>query len=312
MPIGFRYRTSTYADGGWDTYWYGRNPIGDIVSVYSSSAVKLVSYYYDAWGNTTIFYSNNGSSTTAVKNNLTYRGYYYDSDISMYYLQSRYYDSNTGRFINADSILVDSLLGYNQFAYCENNPVNKVDPTGYFANYVDFDDNYDFLDDPDLYGGSGGAYGSYLIHQHTAYTDSIIGGYYHSGMSSTYGNYNYYNVAGPWSVTDDMATLYRTHGQGYDSFQSFKNAHGKAGEDMEWHHVVEQSQIDRSGFSPEQINNTNNMLRIKKSIHRKISGYYNSKQPFTNEMTVRDWLAGKPIHQQYDFGINVVKIFSGG
>ena len=153
LPIGFRYRTSTYADGVWDTYWYGRNPIGDIVSVYSSSAVKLVSYYYDAWGNTTIFYSNNGSSTTAVKNNLTYRGYYYESDMSMYYLQSRYYDSNTGRFINADSILVDSLLGYNQFAYCENNPVNKVDPTGYFANCVDYDGNYDFLDDSDKFAG---------------------------------------------------------------------------------------------------------------------------------------------------------------
>ena len=160
LPIGFRYRTSTYADGGWDTYWYGRNPIGDIVSVYSSSAVKLVSYYYDAWGNTTIFYSNNGSSTTAVKNNLTYRGYYYDSDISMYYLQSRYYDSNTGRFINADSILVDSLLGYNLFAYCDNNPVNRVDPTGYFADYVDFDDNYDFLDDPDKFAGGGSSSGS--------------------------------------------------------------------------------------------------------------------------------------------------------
>lgn len=132
LPIGFRYRASTYADGVWDTYWYGRNPIGDIVSVYSSSAVKLVSYYYDAWGNTTVFYSNNGSSTTAVKNNLTYRGYYYDSDLGMYYLQSRYYDPVICRFINADSYVStgQGILGYNMFAYCNNNPVMYVDPNG--------------------------------------------------------------------------------------------------------------------------------------------------------------------------------------
>ena len=205
-PIGFKYRTSTYADDAWDTYWYGKNLQGDIVAIYGSDGTLLVSYKYTAWGETTRYYSNGGGTTTAAKNNLTYRGYYYDSDLSMYYLQSRYYDPVIGRFINADSILVNSLLGYNLFAYCLNNPVNRVDPTGHFADYVDFDENYDFLDDPDLYGGSGGAYGSYLIKQHTSYTDSVIGGYYHSGISSTYGNYGYYNVGGGWTVTDNMAT----------------------------------------------------------------------------------------------------------
>ena len=51
---------------------------GDIVEIYSSAGVKLVTYKYDAWGKTTVAYSNNGASTTAVKNNLTYRDYYYD------------------------------------------------------------------------------------------------------------------------------------------------------------------------------------------------------------------------------------------
>ena len=65
-PIGFRYRLNTYEDDVWDTYWYVKNVQGDIVEIYSSAGVKLVTYKYDAWGNTTVAYSNNGASTTAV------------------------------------------------------------------------------------------------------------------------------------------------------------------------------------------------------------------------------------------------------
>ena len=129
-PIGFKYRSSSYAADVWDVYWYGKNLQGDIVAVYNSAGTLLVSYKYTAWGETTRYYSNGGGTTTAAKNNLTYRGYYYDSDLSMYYLQSRYYDPVIGRFINADSALYHSMLGYNMFAYCENNPVNYYDPTG--------------------------------------------------------------------------------------------------------------------------------------------------------------------------------------
>ena len=58
----------------------------------------------------------------------------YDSDLGLYYLQSRFYDANTGRFINADGYVStgQGLLSQNIFAYCGNNPVNRVDSTGYF------------------------------------------------------------------------------------------------------------------------------------------------------------------------------------
>ena len=84
------------------------------------------------WPCLTVAYYN-GGTTAAQYNPFTYRGYYYDSDLGLYYLNSRYYDSNTGRFIGADGQLNDSLLGYNLFAYCENNPVMYIDPTGEFA-----------------------------------------------------------------------------------------------------------------------------------------------------------------------------------
>ena len=129
-PIGFAYRSSSYSEDTWDVCWYEKNLQGDTVAVYSSTGTKLVSYTYTAWGDFTTTYHNGGASTTAVKNNLTYRGYYYDRDLGMYYLQSRYYDPVIGRFINADSALYDNLLGYNLFAYCYNNPVMYIDPTG--------------------------------------------------------------------------------------------------------------------------------------------------------------------------------------
>ena len=60
----------------------------------------------------------------------------------MYYLQSRYYDPEIGRFINADIFAStgQSLLGNNMFAYCRNNPVKNVDYFGFFEVC--------FLDDP--------------------------------------------------------------------------------------------------------------------------------------------------------------------
>ena len=79
--------------------------------------------------------SMTGNMELAVNNPFRYRGYYYDVESGLYYLNSRYYDPQTGRFINADS-QIDSnagFVGYNLFAYCANNPVNMIDSTGSFA-----------------------------------------------------------------------------------------------------------------------------------------------------------------------------------
>ena len=68
-------------------------------------------------------------------NPIRYRGYYYDTETGLYYVSSRYYDPEIGRWINADGYIStgQGLLSTNMFAYCENNPVNKFDPTGNFA-----------------------------------------------------------------------------------------------------------------------------------------------------------------------------------
>ena len=70
-----------------------------------------------------------------VHNPLRYRGYVYDPEFGLYYLQSRYYDPELGRFINADVFTStgQGLTGNNMFAYCNNNPSCCSDPTGMFG-----------------------------------------------------------------------------------------------------------------------------------------------------------------------------------
>ena len=86
---------------------------------------------YDAWGACTVASDTSVCSIAAI-NPFRYRGYYYDAEIGMYYLQSRYYNPVVGRFINADEFVrLDFSLGLGLFLYCENSPVIYKDPTGY-------------------------------------------------------------------------------------------------------------------------------------------------------------------------------------
>ena len=116
-------------------YYLVKNLQGDVTQIRSVYGTVLVEYAYDAWGNV-LDISGTYASTLGQNNPIRYRGYYYDSETSLYYLNSRYYDPANRRFINADNIgylgAGSNLTGYNLFAYCGNNPVMGYDPYGTF------------------------------------------------------------------------------------------------------------------------------------------------------------------------------------
>ena len=123
------------ADGNNKFYYYIYNLQGDVIALADASTGKLVvTYTYDAWGKLVEFEDTTANSV-GTQNPFRYRGYYYDTETKLYYLQTRYYDPDTGRFINADAFAstdISGVLSTNMFAYCENNPVMRSDPTGMF------------------------------------------------------------------------------------------------------------------------------------------------------------------------------------
>ena len=121
-------------------YFYLTNLQGDVTGLADAAGAAVVSYSYDSWGK---LISTTGSlaTTLGVKNPYRYRGYRYDTETGLYYLQSRYYNPEIGRFINADDAEVldggnDHLLENNLFTYCMNNLVNMTDDGGAWPSWV--------------------------------------------------------------------------------------------------------------------------------------------------------------------------------
>lgn len=127
-------------------YHYITNQMGDVIGVADADGNLALEYYYDAWGDSFTARPNScdydgktgwdGAYRLYNDNPIKYRGYYFDHAIGMYYLQSRYFHTDINRFFNADDPDIakqskDVPVGMNLFAYCNNDPVNYVDPTGY-------------------------------------------------------------------------------------------------------------------------------------------------------------------------------------
>lgn len=124
---------------GNDTYYYILNQQGDVIGIVDDEGIYIVSYVYDAWG---LPIKTQGTERLGIgeRNPLRYRGYVYDTETELYYLQSRYYNPEMGRFINADDpgyMGVDGTpSSYNLFSYCGNNPVTRADDEGEFWHIV--------------------------------------------------------------------------------------------------------------------------------------------------------------------------------
>ena len=122
-------------------YFYLKNAQGDVTGLVNASGTQVVSYTYDPWG-APMSVSGSMSATLGAVNPLRYRGYVYDTETGLYYLNSRYYNPTWGRFVNADTAAVvvaspdKANWDKNLFAYCDNNPISRKDDGGEFWETV--------------------------------------------------------------------------------------------------------------------------------------------------------------------------------
>ena len=117
-------------------FYFYKNLQGDIIAIADQNGNIVAKYDYDAWGVCTVT-KDISNCNIATVNPYRYRGYYFDNEIGMYYLQSRYYNAGVGRFVNGDEILFlgtnRTLLSYNLFSYCQNNGVMHIDASGFMT-----------------------------------------------------------------------------------------------------------------------------------------------------------------------------------
>ena len=325
-------------------YYYITNLQGDVIAIADQTGAVVVTYTYDAWGNV-LSVTGTLANSLGLYNPLRYRGYVYDNETGLYYLQSRYYNPETGRFLSVDNRISDvggDVLGYNMFAYCMNNPVNMSDHAGGWPSWatklvaavavvavvavvaavtvatagagtaiaavavgaakgaaIGF-----------AVGAATGAASGAISHRISTGSwdgagEAALNGMANGALSGAVSGAITGGITGGISYNSGATSA----GKGFDTYRQLKNEIGSPGAGNEWHHIVEQSQIAKSGFSPQMIQNTNNIMSISKTTHRAISGYYSSVQPFTNGMIVRNWLAGQSFSAQYEFGTNVIKMF---
>ena len=120
-------------------YYYRKNIFGDVIEIYNNLGTLQCRYVYDAWGNHKVYNASGSEIGVEVANignvnPIRYRGYYWDKEFGLYYLQSRYYDPVVGRFISADSVEYlepNDIIGLNLYAYCYDNPIMYYDPNGH-------------------------------------------------------------------------------------------------------------------------------------------------------------------------------------
>lgn len=128
---------------GNNVFYYEKSIQKDVIAIRDNTHQIVARYIYDAWGNHKVLNPDGteNTSTTFIGNinPIRYRSYYYDTDLEMYWLTTRYYDPETGRFISPDDwsyLNFEKLHGLNLYAYSKNNPVMYYDPSGHFLELL--------------------------------------------------------------------------------------------------------------------------------------------------------------------------------
>ncbi len=252
-------------------YYYVKNLQGDIVKIVSDHGTVIANYEYDAYGKLLSITNSTGAEITsetsiALLNPFRYRGYVYDDETGFYYLRSRYYDPEIGRFINPDDTAFlganGKIVDYNLFSYCGNNPVNNIDLCGnYYAEATLLCVLKAVL--------------ATIITVAVAYVVYVFGKRYSKTIVSAIKN----------AINTELNGLRRTILLLFELTNAVAKYHSL--KPYEYHHIVPRSNISWSTKAQEvrkiyinagySINNSMNIIILKTGIHRKLNShvYYN-------------------------------------
>ena len=320
--------------GAKKTYMYDAH--GDVVRLTDTSGNVTWKYDYDAFG---VEREIAGQDAETDNNPFRYCGEYFDKETGSIYLRARYYNPIIGRFTTADMhwntknmIYGDEPVKWNErkedtydplglntytykpdiaaimqsgnlYAYCMNNPIMYRDESGEIVVTA-------IVIGALLGAVIGGVIGGKISYDKygTIKWQYVAGGALLGGVAGALIGWGAGAIIAKFGVAATANGITAgTSGAGFKSFGKIKDFLGSAGKGFQWHHIVEQCQTAKSGFSQYWINNTNNMLRISSTVHAKISSYYSRIHDFTEGMRFRDWLAGKSFEEQYAWGIKVAK-----
>ena len=232
-------------------YFYLKNAQGDVTGLVDSTGAKVVAYTYGPWGEAWGV-SGTLASTLGAMNPLRYRGYVYDTETGLYYVSSRYYNPEIGRWINADGYIStgNGVLEKNMYAYCQNNPVNMFDPSGEIAITTLI------LIGSIVAGVAVSSYTAYTSHKYTGKVDwnnTILSGLstfafcYTYGMSA-YGMYvSYCDYKGYTPVTN-IGTSPKTNPAPYSNLTDPSNvAPGKDFTASQKAQIIQQNKLNNNG-----------------------------------------------------------------
>lgn len=317
--------------------YYLYNAHGDVTQLTDTRGAVTRGYNYDAFGN-----QLNANDVDA--NPWRYCGEYTDLETNTYYLRARNYNPTTGRFLSEDThwnlgnmiygdnpqktnerksndplglntyTLVPNINAIRQsgnlYAYCLNNPLMYQDPDG---ESIILTCIIIGVVAGAILGGSAGAYYSYKNFGAVKW-QYVTGGAVVGGVIGGLVGWGAGAIISSFSVATAATSITAGGGAGFHTFQKLKDFLGSAGAGRAWHHIVEQCQIVKSGFSDLWVQNSNNVINISNQIHSKISAYYSSIPPegFTNGLRFRDWLAGQSFEVQYEWGVKILRMFGVG
>ena len=126
-----------------EVYYYLRDALQTIIGIINENKEIVCEYEYDAWGNHKVLNGNRvettGKNFIGNINPFRYKGYYYDEETGYFWLSSRYYSPELGRFIQpADVSTLNpySINGLNLYAYASNNSIGFAYRTNVGVNKV--------------------------------------------------------------------------------------------------------------------------------------------------------------------------------